>query len=298
MSNTVTTTFTEATETDDTLDVSVLIPVYNCEKYIKETIRSVRGQDIGTDLFEIIAVNDGSTDSSLSILNSLAEENSDLSIYSIPNSGSAAAPRNLGLDKSRGRYVFFLDADDKIEPDTLQELIHTADETGSGVVLCKIGSFGEANRAGSVPVTAFAETRFAVDFVESNAVTTLGALKLFRRSILTENHVRFPLGFVIGEDQPFTMKAYLYSPHVSILADKVYYWARGRGDGTNVTTTGQSPRKHMARTLALTKTIVENTEPGELRDTLLKRPITGPVGVPYVFGKKFVSLSIRWRERH
>lgn len=49
----------------------------------------------------------------------------------------------------------------------------------------------------------------------------------------------------------------------------------------------------MARTLALTKTIVENTEPGELRDTLLKRPITGPVGVPYVFGKKFVSSHSR-----
>lgn len=293
MNSTLTTTSTAATGTNNALDVSVIIPVYNCEKYIEETIRSVREQDIGTGRYEIIAVNDGSTDRSLAILNRLAEENSDLSIHSIPNSGSAAAPRNLGLDKSRGRYVFFLDADDKIEPETLRELIRTADQTGSGVVLCKLGSFGETNRAGSLPVLAFAETRFAVDFVESNAVTTLGALKLFRRSILTENHVRFPLGFVIGEDQPFTMKAYLYSPHVSILADRVYYWARGRGDGTNVTSTGQSPRKHMARTLALTKTIVENTEPGEFRDTLLKRPITGPVGVPYVFGKKFVSSHSR-----
>lgn len=296
MPSTVTPTSTEATETETAPDVSVIIPVYNCEKYIEETIRSVREQDIGTGRFEIVAVNDGSTDHSLSILSSIAEEMSNLSIYSIPNSGSAAAPRNHGLDKSCGRYVFFLDADDKIEPETLRVLVRTADETGSGVVLCKLGPFGEAKRAGSLPTAAFAETRFAVDFVESNAVKTLGALKLFRRSILTENDVRFPLGFVIGEDQPFTMKAYLHSPHVSILADKVYYWARGRGDGTNVTSTGQSPRKHLARIVALTNTIVENTEPGELRDTLLKRPIAGSVGVPYVFGKKFVTSHNR-RER-
>jgi hypothetical protein len=283
------TSSTDGTDSNEDVHVSVVIPVYNCETYLRETVESVRNQDIGSGLYEIIAVDDGSTDKSLDVLEELAGEGTDLQIYTIPNSGSAAAPRNLGLEKSHGRYVFFLDADDKLEPDALRKLVSTADETNSGVVLCKLGAFGPAKRAGALPARAFVQTQLAVDFVESDAVTTLGALKLFRRSILIENEIRFPLGFVIGEDQPFTMKAYLHSPHISILADKVYYWARGRGDGTNVTSTGQPPRKHLERIKALIDVIVENTEPGELRDILLKRPIAGPVGVPYVFGKKFVS---------
>ena len=280
---------------DDELrvDVSVVVPVYNCERYLEETIGSVRDQDIGDGRFEIIAVDDGSTDGSLDTLNRLAEGKSDLRVFSIPNSGSAAAPRNRGVDEARGRYLFFLDADDKLSPDTLRRVVSVADDTGSGVVLCKMGEFGAGKRAGNVPSTAFGATRLAVDFVESRAVSTLGALKLFRTSIVKEHGIRFPLGFVVGEDQAFTMKAYLHSPHVSILADKVYYWARGRGDGTNVTSTGQPPRKHLMRVLTLIKTIVENTEPGELRDTLLRRPIIGAAGVKSVFGKKMIPAHNR-----
>ncbi|MGM0699942.1 MAG: glycosyltransferase family 2 protein [Actinomycetota bacterium] len=275
------------------VDVSVVIPVYNCARYLDETIDSVRNQDISPGSYEIIAVDDGSTDDSLLTLERLAASSSDMRVFSIPNSGSAAAPRNRGLDEVRGRYVFFLDADDKLEPDTLRQVVKVADETGSGVILCKMAEFGAGKRAGNVPSTAFGSTKLAVDFVESRAVSTLGALKLFRTSIVKEHDIRFPLGFVIGEDQAFTMRAYLHSPHVSILADKVYYWARGRGDGTNVTSTGQSPRKHLMRILTLARTIVENTEPGELRDKLLRRPIVGAAGVKSVFGEKMLHAHDR-----
>lgn len=278
---------------DCSIDVSVIIPVYNCERYLEDTIGSVRDQDIGDGRYEIIAVDDGSTDDSLSTLNRLANKSSDLRVFSIPNSGSAAAPRNRGLDEVRGRYVYFLDADDKLAPDTLRRAVAAADDTGSGVVLCKMGEFGEGRRAGDVPSAAFGQTKFAVDFLESRAASTLGALKLFRTSIITEHNLRFPLGFVIGEDQAFTMRAYLHSPHVSILADKIYYWARGRGDGTNVTSTGQPPRQHLKRIITLIKTIVDNTEPGELRDRLLRRPIVGAAGVTSVFGKKMLPAHDR-----
>lgn len=274
------------------IDVSVVIPVYNCEKYLHETIGSVRAQDMHAGSVEIVAVDDGSTDDSLNILNELAAVGNDLRVYSIPNSGSAAAPRNVGLEQARGRYVFFLDADDKFSSKALSRLTHVADNTGSGVVLGKMGLFGE-NRAGSVPSTAFGRTLLAVDFVESKAHSTLGAWKLFRRSILMDYDIRFPLGYKIGEDQPFTMKAYLHSPHISILTDQVYYWLRGRDDGTNITAIGQPPRKHLSRILTLIQTIVDNTEPGERRDQLLRRPIVGSSGVTSVFGRKMLPAHTR-----
>ena len=274
------------------IDVSVIIPVYNCEKFIEETIASVREQTIEQGRYEIIAVDDGSTDSSLSILSDLAAGRTDLRVFSIANSGSAAAPRNRGVDEATGRYLFFLDADDKLDRDALERLVHVADTTGSGVVLCKLGTFGDGPPR-AVPSKPFAKSRYAVDFIESKAHSTLSVQKLFRRSIVGEHGIRFPLGFVIGEDQPFALKAFLHSPHVSILADKPFYWLRHRGDGTNVTSKGQTPRKHLDRILSLISAIEENTEPGLRRDVLLRRPFVGKAGALAVFGRKMLPAHGR-----
>ena len=282
-----------AAELPHTTDVSVIIPVYNCEKFIEETIGSVRDQTIGQGRYEIVAVDDGSTDSSLSILTELAEERSDLHVFTIPNSGSAAAPRNRGVEAAVGRYLFFLDADDKLAPDALERLVETADATGSGVVLCKLGAFGEGKVPRAVPSRPFGKSSYAVDFIESKANSTLSVQKLFRRSIVEEHNIRFPLGFAIGEDQPFALKAFLHSPHVSILADKPYYWLRARGDGTNITSKGQTPRKHLDRISSLITAIVENTEPGLRRDVLLRRPLVGRAGTLAVFGRKMLPAHGR-----
>ncbi|WP_346037100.1 glycosyltransferase family 2 protein [Brevibacterium picturae] len=270
------------------IDVSVIIPVHNCESFVEESIRSVASQELTDQRVEIIAVDDGSTDESFTVLSRLAEIFDELSVFTIPNSGSASAPRNFGLDHARGRYVFFLDADDKLEPNALRRLVTVADDTGSGVVLCKLGEFGPQKRASNVPTQAFKKTVYAVDYIESKAYTTLGALKLYRRSTLQQNAIRFPLGYTIGEDQPFAMKAYFHSPHVSILSDRVYYWARGRHDGTNVTSQGQSARKHYLKIKTLIDVIASGPETGSRRNILLRRPLTANAGVPAVFGKPWL----------
>lgn len=286
----------ESTDTDQTLDnaglseidVSVIIPAYNCESLVEETIRSVTSQELLDQRLEIIAVDDGSTDATFAVLSRLSEVIDELTVYTIPNSGSASAPRNFGLEHARGRYVFFLDADDKLAPHALRRLVTVADDTNSGVVLCKLGEFGPQKRASNVPTQAFKKTVFEVDYIDSKAYTTLGALKLYRRSILAENDIRFPLGYTIGEDQPFAMEAYFHSPHVSILSDRVYYWARGRDDGTNVTSQGQSARKHYLKIKTLIKVIADGPETGSRRSILLRRPLTANAGVRTVFGKPWL----------
>lgn len=270
------------------IDVSVIIPAYNCESLIEESIRSVTSQELPDQQLEIIAVDDGSTDATFAELSRLSELIDELSVFTIPNSGSASAPRNVGLDHARGRYVFFLDADDKLAPNALKRLVTVADDTNSGVVLCKLGEFGPQKRASNVPTQAFKKTVYEVDYIDSKAYTTLGALKLYRRSILQQNDIRFPLGYTIGEDQPFAMKAYFHSPHVSILSDRVYYWARGRDDGTNVTSQGQSARKHYLKIKTLIEVIANGPETGSRRSILLRRPLTANAGVRSVFGKHWL----------
>lgn len=259
------------------LDVSVIIPVFNCAPYLWDTFGSLFAQDIAHDTFEIIAVDDGSTDASLAILESFSQRRSNMRVLSMEHTGSAAAPRNAGLDAASGRYVFFLDADDMLEPDALRKMVLVADETGSGVVLCKIE--GSGGRVSGVPTRLFDRTRLAEDFIESGAYRTLGPWKLFRRSIIDDHKIRFALGGRIGEDLPFTLAAYLNSAHVSMISDKVYYWLHGRADGMNVTSFGQPAMVDLRMNLIFIRTVVDGTSPGERRDLLLRRPLMGKLGL-------------------
>lgn len=277
-------------------DVSVIVPIYNCERYLDESLGSLFDQDIAAASLEIIAVDDGSTDASLAILESMAAKRGNMRVISMPNSGSAAVPRNAGLDIATGRYVFFLDADDRIEPDTLRKTVAIGDETGSGVVLCKVGAEGPGKRGVPLPTRAFVKDRFAEDFIESKAFTTLGPTKLFRRSVIECNNLRFPTGYLNGEDQPFVMAAYLNSPHISVVRNKVYYWIHARSDGSNATSQKQSPAKILLKNLNLIRTIVDGTEAGERRDILLHRPVMGRGGIKGAFGRQF-SVSFTKAER-
>lgn len=106
--------------------VSIIIPVYNTEKYISECLHSVTQQSYPH--IEIIAVDDGSTDNSLSILNDISATDSRLKVFSQRNQGVSAA-RNLALKKVTGEYIMFVDADDWIDSSTIKECLQAIEDT-------------------------------------------------------------------------------------------------------------------------------------------------------------------------
>ena len=103
--------------------ISVIVPVYNVEKYLSECLDSVLSQD-EKDI-EVICVNDGSTDKSLEILKEYKEKDDRIIIVTQDNKGLAEA-RNSGLNVAKGEYIFFLDSDDKMREGTLSKLYSTA----------------------------------------------------------------------------------------------------------------------------------------------------------------------------
>ena len=96
--------------------VSVIIPVYNAQNYLSECIDSVLRQTMQD--FEVICIDDGSSDDSYSILKKYEETDERVVLLSQTNQGVSAA-RNVGIDKTRGEYIYFLDSDDYIEPNML-----------------------------------------------------------------------------------------------------------------------------------------------------------------------------------
>ena len=96
--------------------VSVVVPVYEAMPYLRTLLVSLLAQDLGPDDYEVVAVDDGSTDDGPRLLDELARVHPQLRVVHQENSGWPGAPRNRGLDLARGRYVFFADADDEMGP--------------------------------------------------------------------------------------------------------------------------------------------------------------------------------------
>ena len=128
------------------MKVSMIVAAYNAEKYIEETLDTLVKQTLNE--YEILVVNDGSTDGTLEILRAYEERYPYLRVIDKENGGPSSA-RNAGLDEAVGEYVFFFDADDLLEPDALEALYERAVKKKADIVIAKYDIF---NQYQSIPV--------------------------------------------------------------------------------------------------------------------------------------------------
>ncbi|WP_407376033.1 glycosyltransferase family 2 protein [Methanobrevibacter sp.] len=205
--------------------ISVIIPVYNTEKYLKECLDSVCNQTF--DDIEIICVNDGSMDNSLNILKSYWRHDSRFTIVSQENKGLSSA-RNTGLNQARGEYVYFIDSDDYIENTALAELYELSESKELDMNIFKIISFRDDSKEKfTLP---YFEMEFLKDIVGEDvfsfkdlgirmydlAVTVYGVL--FKRDLISD--LRFPEGLIFGDNVFFTeavfkaKRIYFYDKHL------------------------------------------------------------------------------------
>ncbi|MEV5309522.1 MULTISPECIES: glycosyltransferase family A protein [unclassified Streptomyces] len=250
--------------------------------YLVECLASVEAQTIGPGRLEVIAVDDGSTDGTGECLEEFAARAPmAVTVIRQENSGGPSGPRNVGLGKAAGRYVFFLDADDRLGPEALERMVAMADRNGTDVVLGRVEG---VNR--TAPKSMWGRTLDRTDVFSSNIKFTLSAQKLFRREFLERHGMRFDESLWTGEDALFTMEAYLRADGVSVIADYTCYYLVGREDGKHVTKTGGYVRRFDSAR-ALMKLIADFLPPGERRDQLMVRPFL--VTLLPQFGPKFLK---------
>jgi CDP-glycerol glycerophosphotransferase len=247
--------------------ISVIVPVWNVEPYLRECLDSIIGQTIGLDRLEVIAVDDGSTDRSGAILDEYAARHRQVLVVHEPNSGGPGRPRNVGLDIATGTYVFFVDADDYLGPEALARLVAMAERNRSDVVLGRMVAVGDR----LMPTAAFRRTldRAAL----ADVYGTLNVLKLFRRDHLERLGLRFEESLAGAEDAPFTAHAYLTARRISVVADYDCYYCRSRPDSQ----TKRSPRAdyvdHLERMERRMLLLAAHRRPGPARDRLMRRHV-------------------------
>ncbi|MDH5491828.1 MAG: bifunctional glycosyltransferase family 2 protein/CDP-glycerol:glycerophosphate glycerophosphotransferase [Myxococcales bacterium] len=218
--------------------LSVIVPVFNTEAYLRECLDSVRGQTLRA--LEVLMIDDGSTDASPEILASYAREDSRFRAVRQQNAGVAAA-RNRGLEEARGEFVAFLDSDDRLPLDAYERLIKTAREDDAEIAVGLAESFNEKSRWIAASMREL--ERRAVRGTTLRASPFLAAdaspcTKVFSRALVDRASLRFPVGVGLGEDHHFVARAYAEAAKLSVLPSVVYHYrARGGAGAASLTST-------------------------------------------------------------
>ena len=167
-------------------EISVLMPAYNAERYIEAAIRSLEEQTV--ENWELIVVDDCSTDGTAQLLRRLAAEDPRIRpIFSAENRG-AAASRNLALEQCRGSYVALLDADDLWRPRKLERQLALAEKTGADIVYCSYALIDEAGEKNGAPFVV----RETTDFEKMLVCNTLSCSTVFiKREAMRPFDTRF-----------------------------------------------------------------------------------------------------------
>ncbi|MEV7865114.1 glycosyltransferase family A protein [Streptomyces sp. NPDC088124] len=248
--------------------ITVVVPTYNSGPHIEPLVDSLLRQTMPRDAFEVLFVDDGSTDGTPARLAALAAEHPHFHTVSLPNSGWPGRPRNVGVARANGAYVQFADHDDRLAPEALERLYAMAERNGSDILIGKVAS---NFRARGVPYGLMSRTRESCTVWDAPLIDSLTPHKMFRTAFLREHGIVHPEGPWILEDQLFMARAYLKASVVSVLGDYVCYTYWARDDAENAGTAAIDPRGFYRNLRQILATVVAGTEPGPARDRLLRR---------------------------
>lgn len=207
------------------MDISVIIPVYNVEQYLKRCVESVLCQ-IGISL-EIILVDDGSTDSSGKICDDYASKNTNVKCLHIENSGPATA-KNRGYDIAKGNYVAFIDSDDKIKNDMFSVMLKSGYQHHADIVCC---NYIQVDEEGNISHTDHTSQEYVLNQDEAlkallikDKIYSQCWTKIYKRNMLESNLIRNTEGLKTEEDFIYNIQAFACSQTVCIVDKPLYIY--------------------------------------------------------------------------
>lgn len=216
------------------IDVSIIVPVYNMEKYLKECLDSLVKQTLNN--YEIIVINDGSTDSSPEIIDDYVYRYADkIRAFTIDNSGLGEA-RNYGISKAKGRYLGFVDSDDWVTYDMFEKMYQTAIKDQADCVMSDYIAFWDTGKKEYVAsISEKNADRFDILKYSAKYGVVNICTKLIDRSLF--DRIRFPKGFY--EDLATTPIILSYAKKISYVREGLYFYRQRSGSITSIKSNDQ-----------------------------------------------------------
>lgn len=212
--------------------VSVIVPVYNTHKYLERCIRSIMDQSYRN--LDIVLIDDGSQDNSLEICKSFEKEDKRIRVFHKENGGVSSA-RNLGIEKAQGEYIVFIDSDDRVERNFIENLLAKSQE--NSIVIC---NFVYCDENGNITTSH--------EMLEDGNLSDLGAFvtsvvverkifgsvcrTLFPSKIIKDNNIKF-VNCILAEDQLFTLTVVSYCSAIITLKEAMYVYFDNSSSATH-----------------------------------------------------------------
>lgn len=208
------------------MNVSIIMPVYNKEKYLDKSIKSILDQTY--ENFELIIINDGSTDNSSYICHRFEQEDSRIKVIDIENNGVSNA-RNIGIKNANGQYVQFIDGDDYVDEDMIERLVNLSEKYNTDIIITAIKKIDLKLKKSREVVLPFSGLKSVDDMMDNFAqvqketgIYGCVSNKFIRKSIIDKYNLKFDKKLWLAEDLDFYLELYKYVTNV-YFCNKSYY---------------------------------------------------------------------------
>lgn len=215
------------------MKLSVIIPIYNCEKLICDTVQSILEQTFSD--FELLLLNDGSTDQTPAVLEKLARTDARIRVINLENGGPAKA-RNCGIEKASGEYLCFIDSDDLILPEMFEKMLSLAENNHLDMVACgytmenlstKTPHVKQFSYQSFVAISPDEFHRHLTPLIQAHLMYVVWN-KLYCRELIMNHHIRFP-DYLSGEDRLFNTACFPLVQSFGFIGQPFYrYFLRGQ----------------------------------------------------------------------
>lgn len=217
--------------------LSIIVPVYNVQKYLAKCLESLLNQDVALTDYEIIIINDGSTDGSETIAQQYATNHTNVKLITQPNGGLSAA-RNTGIKEAEGKYVQFVDSDDYIAPNCLASLMHQIVENNLEILRYNYQNVNEnyevlpKSKKSNVGIVYADKIETGISFlVNSLGFACYACMYIINRDLLISNSLYFKDG-IYFEDTEWLPRVLLKTTRIASTPAVVYYYLQRQGSIT------------------------------------------------------------------
>lgn len=279
--------------------VSIIIPAYNAEKSIVRTLDSIIANTVSPTVYEIIVINDGSKDETVSVVQNYIRMHVgvNLRFYSQDNKGVSAA-RNHGMSQANGDYLWFVDADDSISPDSLNHLIMLIDKYHCDIYKMGI-HFDIGNQDVKTSSSIINENKGKIvlpyEIIHPSCGNYGHQLFLFNRRMLNENNVQYPEGVAFYEDYDFLTRALSVSKSCYINKSMVFYYYLYNPN--SVSKRSRNPERwrlyinNVVEYVRNMKTLADNTRDDKLRHAIIERTNISVFSITQLYRNNEIFVS-------
>ena len=217
------------------MDLSIIVPVYNVEKYIRPCIESIFRQDLDENIFEVIIVNDGTKDRSMEMISDIINKHQNISVINQENQGLSVA-RNNGMAVAKGEYILMPDSDDLLIENSVKPLLEKALETKVDLVVANFLQMttNEINALNNCPPQQHKEQQILEKTGEQLFMEDVDYHQpyiwriLFRKDFITKHQLQFHPGIYV-QDKPFFYESYLKATNCLLTTQPIYIYRKHKG---------------------------------------------------------------------